>query len=276
MAQQKDTWTTEEYQSSASFVPKLATKVVKWLDVQKDDVILDLGCGDGILDEQFAHVIKQGSGRLVGLDSSPAMITAAQKLVPSTGEKIKFEVADCGKLDTLSHITTGTFNKVFSNAAMHWILGPESARASFFQGVRAATAPGGIFVFEMGGLGNISEMRTAIVMAVARKIGFPATVAADPWFFPDEAYVTHMLETQVGGFKVEKVEREWRPTTADKSGVEGWVRLMGRLLFEAIPDEEKREEAVQEAIQVLRHVCKQATGGEMISYVRLRALARRV
>jgi len=26
-------------------VPKLATKVMQWLDPQKDDVILDLGCG---------------------------------------------------------------------------------------------------------------------------------------------------------------------------------------------------------------------------------------
>jgi hypothetical protein len=33
------------YQNSGSFVPKLATKVVSWLDVQKDDMILDLGYG---------------------------------------------------------------------------------------------------------------------------------------------------------------------------------------------------------------------------------------
>jgi len=35
----------QSYQNSASFVPKLAGKVVSWLDVQQDDVILDLGCG---------------------------------------------------------------------------------------------------------------------------------------------------------------------------------------------------------------------------------------
>ncbi len=35
----------QAYQSAASFVPKLATKVVQWLDPQKDDVILDVGCG---------------------------------------------------------------------------------------------------------------------------------------------------------------------------------------------------------------------------------------
>lgn len=35
----------QAYQNSASFVPKLATKVMQWLDPQKDDVILDIGCG---------------------------------------------------------------------------------------------------------------------------------------------------------------------------------------------------------------------------------------
>ena len=37
--------TEQAYQSAASFVPKLATKVVQWLDPQPDDVILDVGCG---------------------------------------------------------------------------------------------------------------------------------------------------------------------------------------------------------------------------------------
>jgi protein-L-isoaspartate O-methyltransferase len=37
--------TRQAYQNVASFVPKLATKVVEWLDVQPEDVILDIGCG---------------------------------------------------------------------------------------------------------------------------------------------------------------------------------------------------------------------------------------
>ncbi|KAJ0159907.1 putative methyltransferase C70.08c [Colletotrichum tanaceti] len=84
MADQKqDNWSSEAsaYQNSASFVPKLATKVVQWLDVQKDDVILDVGCGDGILDVQFGKILAQGSGSLHGIDASPAMISAAKRAV---------------------------------------------------------------------------------------------------------------------------------------------------------------------------------------------------
>jgi len=35
----------QAYQNSASFVPKLATKVLSWLDAKPDDHILDIGCG---------------------------------------------------------------------------------------------------------------------------------------------------------------------------------------------------------------------------------------
>lgn len=44
---------------------------------------------------------------------------------------------------------------------------------------------------------------------------------ADPWFFPNEAWTTKMMEETVGGFKVEKVEREYRPRRADAGGVDG-------------------------------------------------------
>jgi len=90
----------QAYQNAASFVPKLATKVMQWLDPQADDVILDIGCGGpynlevhnhghcaslakpraaGILDLHIAHVLAQGSGSLHGIDSSGAMINAARQ-----------------------------------------------------------------------------------------------------------------------------------------------------------------------------------------------------
>lgn len=187
------------------------------------------------------------------------------------------------------HLQTGAvFTKAFSNAAMHWILRPEATRATFFTAVREALVPGGIFAFEMGGLGNVVEMRTALLMAVARRCGdgggggggMEAAMRADPWFFPDEAWVRDMMEEQVGGWKVERIEREYRPTPAadgvQGGGVEGWVRLMGARFFEAVPDAGEREEAVREVVQVLDQVCAKPGGGWQYGYVRLRAVARKL
>jgi hypothetical protein len=182
---------------------------------------------------------------------------------------------DATELINKTELQRQSFTKAFSNAAMHWILRPESRRQDFFRGVKAAVAPGGHFAFEMGGLGNVSEMRAALLMGLARRIGLERAQQVDPWFFPDENWVRQMMEVTVGGWRVDKVEREWRPTAADIGGVDGWIRLMGKQFFDALPEEQK-EECIREIVDVLEVVCKNPSGGYMFSYVRLRVLATRV
>ncbi|KAK3328919.1 S-adenosyl-L-methionine-dependent methyltransferase [Apodospora peruviana] len=284
--EKKDNWSTEAYQNAASFVPKLATKVMQWLDPQSDDVILDIGCGDGVLDIEIAQILVKGTtGRLHGVDSSKAMIQAAeQKVAAALGaggkaNKCTFEVMDATSLIHTPSLQSGNFTKLFSNAALHWVLGgdcPDQKREDFFLGARNALTPGGIFAFEMGGLGNVSELRTAILMSVGRRLGsIEKAQELDPWFFPDEEWVTHIMEEVVGGWKVERVERQWRPTDADEGGVEGWMRLMAAQFFEVL-EEKEREDCIREICDVLEVVCKKPGGGYMFSYVRLRVLARKV
>ena len=311
-------------------MPTLAGQIVKWLDLQKDDVVLDIGCGgkhfqllaqvqmhvnrlaDGILDLEFSKVLAQGSGSVYGIDSSAAMIKAAQDLCkdttnttfegPSTDNSLSFTLLTLPYLTLslplpyLASCTTNTanrktaldatsipsnpalqqasFTKAFSNAALHWVLRDPASRAPFFAAVHAALRPGGTLAIEMGGLGNVAEMRTALLLGVSRRVGIARAAAAEPWFFPDEAWLSGALRE--AGFRVERIERDWRPTTADKGGVEGWVRLFGKRVLEVVEDEAEREEVVREVAAVLKEVCRMPGGGEMISYVRLRALATKV
>ena len=92
---------------------------------------------------------------------------------------------------------------------MHWILASPESREPFFAGVRDALVPGGAFVFEMGGMGNISEMRAAVLSAVGSRVGLKNI--KEPWWFPDEEWVQGMLN-KVGGLAYERGEREWRLT----------------------------------------------------------------
>ncbi|KAI1499044.1 S-adenosyl-L-methionine-dependent methyltransferase [Biscogniauxia marginata] len=279
--EKKDNWSTEAYQNSASFVPKLATKIMQWLDPQPDDVILDIGCGDGVLNLQINEILSRGSGSIHGVDASPAMIEAAKKAAEnSSASKCTFEVVDALALASKPHLQSGTYTKLFSNAALHWVLGgaavTDARRASFFRSARAALRPGGLFAFEMGGLGNVAEMRAALLMAVARRAGgVERAREADPWFFPDEAWVRRVMEGE-GGWEVLRAEREYRPTRADAGGVEGWVRLFGARFFEPVPEGPEREACVREAVEVLEVVCREPSGGFNLGYVRLRVLARKV
>ena len=85
--------------------------------------------------------------------------------------------------------------------------------------------------------------------------------------------MSNMLEQT--GFKVDKIEREYRPTKADVGGIEGWVRLMGKQFFDAVKRED-REECEKEACDILKSVCASPGGGDWIGYVRLRAVAKRI
>ncbi|KAK4183216.1 S-adenosyl-L-methionine-dependent methyltransferase [Podospora australis] len=272
-------WDPEVYQKNLSFVPKLASRIMQWLDADKDDAILDLGCGDGVLDVDLGQIVSQGNGRLVGVDSSQPMIEAAKKAVaaassPAVSERCTFEVMDATTLVDRPDLQKGEFTKVFSSSAMHWIMGPSDRREVFLQGVKAALKPGGTFVFEMGGSGNVSEMRAAMLAAVSRRVGGLDKIV-EPWFFPDEAWMKTMLEDKIGGFKIEKSEMEWRATWADQGGCDGWVRLVGAQLFDLVSEEE-REECIKEAVGVTEVVCRMPDGKFAFNYVRLRVVARRL
>ena len=125
-------------------------------------------------------------------------------------------------------------------------------------------------------MGNVAEMRTVLLSVVSKKVGIEKAREADPWFFPDETWMTRMLEETVGGFKVERIEREYRPTKADEGGVEGWVKLMGKQFFDAIGEGEERADAEREACEVLKTVCESPGGGDWFGYVRLRAVVRKI
>ncbi|KAF7919758.1 hypothetical protein BELL_0101g00210 [Botrytis elliptica] len=289
---QEDHWSASAYQNSASFVPKLAGKVLGWLDVQSDDVVLDIGCGDGIIPVQIAHTLSKGSGSIHGIDSSEDMIAAAKKAAVAEGEEIPgictFQVLDASSLQDLSTLPSQSYTKIFSNAALHWILRPESIRIQFFTEVKRLLKPNGIFVFEMGGMGNVAEMRTAFLSVIGRRCkgGLKRAREADPWFFPDEAWMRSALASASsssdvdregeGEWKIEKLETEYRATQADKGGIEGWVKLMGKQLFDVLGDEEERKEAEKEVCEVLESVCRSPGGGDWIGYVRLRGMIRRV
>lgn len=271
----KDHWSSEAYSSAAGFVPKLTTTVVSYLDPQPNDTILDIGCGDGELTAQIA----KSASRVLGVDASKSFITSAKEKHGSV-HNCSFILNDSTQLQDCQEAVSGKWDKAFSNAAMHWILREPSTRASFFENVHKALKPGGRFVFEMGGKGNVAEIHTASTAALLHA-GVPLDRAreASPWFFPSTQWMSAALEK--AGFEVEKCELEYRPSllTADKQdgsgGIMGWARLMCAQLLEAAP-EEKREQVLREICDVIETVItREEDGSRYLGYVRLRAVANK-
>jgi trans-aconitate methyltransferase len=268
----KDHWTAKAYTSSASFVPKLTSTVIAWLDPQPHENILDIGCGDGVLTAR----IKEQCAFVTGVDVSSNLIEAARGSY-GTIPNLIWEVQDCRYFEKSPTARTGHYDKVFSNAALHWILREPSTRKSVFHGAYNVLKPGGTFVFEMGGAGNVPEVHAALLAAVVHQgLSIQQARSACPWFFPSEELAKQMLEE--AGFRLESSQLEYRPTeltTEEGGGIKGWVRLMGAQFFEGLSDE-KREAAVNEVCEVLETVIThEQDGSKWLGYVRLRVLARK-
>lgn len=248
--------------------------MLSYLSPSKDDVILDVGCGDGILSAQVAETIQTHSS-VHGLDSSSSMISTARQTYPD----ITFEVQDCTRLSAYLDATSrrATYDKVFSNAALHWILRDPATRLVVLEDICAALKPGGTFVFEMGGAGNVAEVHTALIAALTRS-GVSVTEAKEttPWFFPSEAWMRRALEDV--GFEVRTLELEYRPTkltenTVDGSGgLEGWLKLMGAQFLEKLPGD--KDATVKWMVEILENTCfREEDESWWIGYVRLRGVA---
>ena len=148
------------------------------------------------------------------------MIEAFQRDYPS----IPARVVDARELHTVSDLQKGQFTKVFSNAALHWILRDASARTTVIKSVYDALQPGGAFVAEMGGYGNIAEIHSAITLELIHR-GVPAdkAIEACPWYFPSVETMRTLLEDS--GLVWAKGEAEWRQTVlteGKEGGIKGW------------------------------------------------------
>lgn len=269
----KDHWTHEAYSASASFVPELATKVVSWLNPQPEDIILDIGCGDGPLTAK----IKERCASVAGFDSSPNLIESARKNYGSVSD-LSWFVQDCRNLEESRDVKDSAYTKVFSNAALHWILRDASTRVSVFRGAFRALRPGGELVFEMGGAGNVAEVHAALLAAIVHQgVSIEKAREASPWFFPSEELMKKILKEV--GFTVERSELEYRPTrltTEKDGGIEGWARLMGAQIIEILPSAGEREAVVREVCNVLKTILTHEEDGSMwLGYVRLRVHARK-
>lgn len=244
------TWDTAAYAATGRFVADLAGGVVELLAPQAGESILDLGCGDGALTERIAAT----GARMTGVDASPAMAAAARARGIDVRE---------GSGDALPY--EGEFDAVFSNAALHWMPDAEAVIA----GVYRALKPGGRFVAEMGGMGNIAAIRTAL-QAVLQKFSIDAEALAAS-FYPSPAHYRRLLEA--AGFTVQSIELIPRPTPLPH-GMESWLNTFRNGVLDLLEPKD-RAAAIAETVGLLKPILCDMDGNWTGDYVRLRFYAVR-
>jgi hypothetical protein len=133
-------------------------------------------------------------------------------------------------------------------------------------GVYRALKPGGRFVAEFGGHGNVAAIVTAM-RATARRIGGEEELAG-PWFFPTPEVYADML--QESGFTVRRIGLFPRPTPL-RTGMKEWLKVFRRPFFEQYG--ERMDAVLAEVEDLLRPVLCDVRGNWTADYVRIRVEA---
>jgi SAM-dependent methyltransferase len=240
-------WDPARYQRNAGFVAALGEPLLDLLAPRAGERILDLGCGDGTLTQLIA-----ARADVTGVDASPEQVAAA------CARGLDAAVADGTGL-----AFDAVFDAVFSNAALHWMRDPDAV----IGGVWRALKPGGRFVAECGGAGNVESVLRALAVALARHGG--DAEAASPWYFAEPAEYRARLERQ--GFVIASMVLIPRPTPLP-GALADWLDTFAESFLATVPPQ-TRSMVKSEVEDMLRGTRLDAAGIWTVDYVRLRFVA---
>lgn len=244
------TWNADLYRERHAFVWRGGAGILEWLQPQAGETVVDLGCGSGELTAQIAA----SGARVIGLDRAPEMVAAARE---------RFAEIEFREADATTFRLEEPVDAVFSNATLHWVKDAGAAAAR----IRAALKPGGRFVAELGGQGNVASIERALRGARA---ALQTPPAESPWFFPSLGEYADVLEA--AGLRVVRAELFERPTKLEgEDGLQAWLVMFGAAWLADLTPDLRAEVAARVEKQLRPQLF--AHGAWQLDYVRLRVLA---
>lgn len=243
-------WNSTLYDKKHDFVAEYGKGLLEFVPKNDEQIILDLGCGTGILTVQLADLCN----RIVGVDGSQSMIDKAKKEFSN----IEFKVCDALTLPFKNE-----FDVVFSNAVFHWI----SDHDTLLKNIHKVLKVQGVLVCEFGAKGNIATIEDAFVKACG-SLGYDY----EPKFnFPTVGDFGKLLESN--GFVIDRIYDYDRPTVLkdNEQGLVNWMKQFFASELAVMPEDVQA--MVFEKVEVLtRDVLW--NGVEWVAdYRRLRAIA---
>ncbi len=202
-----DRWNADLYTQKHAFVFHYGEDVLNLLNPQPGERILDLGSGTGELTQR----LNDAGAEVIGLDASASMVAKARQSFPN----VVFWQVDARDLRTAE-----PFDAVFTNATLHWI--PEADQPTVLTNVFNALRPGGRFVGEMGGQGNVERILAALTDVLGER-AVPKTIRSN--YFPGVGQYAALLEA--AGFRVGLITHFDRDTELEDAdtGMADWIRM---------------------------------------------------
>lgn len=232
------TWNALDYAKSSSAQQLWARELIAKLNLQGNERVLDIGCGDGKVTAEIANLLPTGS--VVGIDSSEAMLELAKTHYPTNiFPNLQFLHADARQLPF-----TQEFTVIFSNATLHWI----QDHVSVLQGISNSLQSGGKVLLQMGGRGNATEIIRVIEKLTNsnRWCGYFADFQFPYGFYSPQEYQYWLKDVGLEPIRLELIPKDM--THQGAAELAGWIRTTWLPYTQRLP-EQMREDFVTELVE---------------------------
>jgi trans-aconitate 2-methyltransferase len=221
-------------------------------------LVVDLGCGPGQLTASLAD--RWPAAQIVGIDSSPEMITQATKFA---GPRVRFLVQD------LRHWQPETpVDVIISNATLQWVPGHRELLPLLI----SALSPKGWLAFQVPG--NFDEPSHLLLRQLATDPRYAPLLTDLAW--PDSANAAAYLDDLAQlGCSVDGWETTYLHVLSGPNPVFRWISGTGaRPVLQALPDDQ-RAEFIAEYQQLLDEAYPSRPYGTVLPFRRIFVVAHR-
>ncbi len=181
--QNTGSWDAHTYDQVSRLVQyKWGQQLIKCRKWRGNEIVMDAGCGSGLLTKQLAKKVPKGKVYAVDIDSN--MIKQAKTNLQSFDN---VEIMHCSFTDIA---LPGKIDVIFSNSALHWVKDHREAFQSFWEKLKPISTNSNNdndsqLLIQCGGYGNLQQ----IILLLEQITHFDQfkkyfTDWKQPWYFP--------------------------------------------------------------------------------------------
>ena len=255
-------WNAKDYAKNSAAQEIWANELIAKLNLQGNEAILDIGCGDGKITASIAQQIT--AGRVAGIDRSESMISHATQSFKLPN--LSFQVMDAEVLSFAEE-----FDIAFSSAVLHWV----HDHKAVLRGLGNCLSHDGKILFQMGGRGNVKAIQSVVdeLIATAPRKPFFRDFTKPYRFCSVEEYEQWLAET---GYRAERIELIPKDMVhRNRETLQGWLRTTWFPYTARLP-EESRDAFLDQVVDTYLHKHPTDSNGQThVQMIRLEIEASR-
>lgn len=161
----------EKYKKASAHQKEWGNRIISEFNFKGNEIILDLGCGDGALTKNLSLLVPDGFVK--GIDASGGMIDTAKELESANLSFQRLNINDIS--------FNNEFDIVFSNATLHWIFDHKKLLKNIYKALKDY----GVIRLNFAGDGNCSNFFD-VIKETLNSVEFKQYFKNFqwPWFMP--------------------------------------------------------------------------------------------